>query len=128
MAELPHRPTAVPSHLRESTSAAAPKSTKSQTRRDVKEREDAFASIQSSMSRHRTPVTFDEEGINSSNGRRAEASIALADQSSPKEKKTQIAASYTPPDSTSRSASPILKAHTVDFDGLSWPSKQKNLA
>lgn len=95
----------------------------SQEARDSKERENAFASIQSSMGPRRVPLDFDAgESIGSSLSQdKRPLKISNLEEENARDPRDE-AAPPTPPATHSRSISPFTKNPTVDFDGLSWPS------
>ena len=112
------RPKPIPSYL---TNGSSPLHV-SQEARDRTERESAAAAIRSSMGPHRVPLSLEELNINEEparNDRRAKtAHVEEEDARDPRDGVAPIS-----PPTTSRSISPYTQNPTVDFDGLSWPSK-----
>lgn len=113
MDHQPHspRPKPIPSHLTNGTSSLHT----SQAVRDSKERENAYAAIQSSMGPRKEPI--DLENPQPLSAKRT-ARIANLDEENARDPRDQAPS----PPVTSRSNSPYTKHPTVDFEGLSWPS------
>lgn len=105
------RPKPIPSHL----TNGAPLSHTPREVRDSKERENAYAAIQSSMGPRKEPI--DLENPKPLRSKRT-AKIANLDEENARDPRDQP----TSPPLTSRSNSPYTKNPTVDFEGLSWPS------
>ncbi|KAI9654989.1 MAG: GTP cyclohydrolase 1 [Bathelium mastoideum] len=117
---------ALPSHLTNGTSAHS-----FTEARDQKERQNLYASIRSSNT-SRQPVDLD--GAIEPAARRYAApdtassigsyrpSFESLDEEHARDPRDQ-ATPPTPPPTASRSASPFTHNPTIDFDGLSWPSK-----
>lgn len=89
--------------------------------RDKKEREALFESIRSSNARKRLSIDLNmPDGVQQRNELRPDDLVEPArdprDEASPRGSAN-----------TSRPASPYTLNPTIDFDGLSWPSKQINL-
>ncbi|KAF1954172.1 GTP cyclohydrolase I [Byssothecium circinans] len=122
----PFRPKAIPSHM---TNGPSSPLRLSQEARDRKERDNLYAAIETS-NRGRQPVNFD-----SPNGYFPKAS-ASADMDTKPINNGRIvpnseidvegyneAAVVKTPLATSRAHSPYTQHPTIDFNGLSWPSK-----
>ncbi|GAB7351086.1 hypothetical protein MBLNU459_g1557t2 [Dothideomycetes sp. NU459] len=121
MDNQPHspRPKAIPSHLINGSSPLHV----SQETRDSRERENAFAAIQSSMGPRKTPIDledghyFQHQQSAASDKRHLKLNkLEEADARDPRDEAPRT------PVMTSRSSSPYTQNPTVDFDGLSWPS------
>lgn len=118
----PFRPKAIPSHL---TNGSSPLSTKTEAR-DRKERDSLFAAIQTS-NRGRQAVNF-EEGPNgyprrsTSENHDGRGGQHMIHGEIDVEGFNESAVPKTPL-GTSRAQSPYTQHPTIDFDGLSWPSK-----
>ena len=119
------RPSAIPSHL---TNGSSPLHT-SQQARDTQERENARASIQSSMGTRKVPLDLKDlsllpgqDGQNSQKApdHKVQSRTSNLEKEHARDPRDE-AAPETPP-ITSRSTSPFTHRSTVDFDGLSWPS------
>ncbi|KAJ9639857.1 GTP cyclohydrolase 1 [Coniosporium apollinis] len=127
----PHQPrpkSAVPSHLLNGSSPLNPV----HENRNRKERENLFASIQSSNGPRREPIDLDgpngfysdhkppksEANTNARHG--ARRSIENLDEVHARDPRDEAAPPT--PLATSRPASPFTQYPTIDFDGLSWPS------
>ena len=115
------KPKALPSYL---TNGPSPLHV-SQEVRDNRERQNAFASIKSSMGPKKVPIDLDHEGVRLSSGPHKDpidqASHRLEEEAArdPRDE----ASPPTPPAASTRSTSPYTHNPTVDFDGLSWPSE-----
>jgi GTP cyclohydrolase I len=120
---------AIPSHLTNGPSSPSPLSLSTEAR-DKKERDSLFAAIQSS-NRGRQAVNFD---VANHNGYFPKPSSSNTDQRGAQDRHRMIhseigvdgynddAVARTPL-ATSRAQSPYTQHPTIDFDGLSWPSK-----
>jgi len=116
---LSPRPKPIPSHLTNGTSPLHV----SQEARDARERENAFASIKSSMGPRKTPIDLGDPELSEPSPSQAKRPLKIANLEEenardPRDEPTP----HTPPAAHSRSISPFTKNPTVDFDGLSWPS------
>lgn len=124
----PQKPRALPSYLANGSSPLH----MSQETRDKKERENLYAAIESSSSRGRQPVDLDAPNFYAAH----QPHPTYPKNSFPKHRilPTNLeeehardprdeAISHTPL-AMSRAQSPYTQHPTIDFDGLSWPSKQ----
>ncbi|KAF2202626.1 GTP cyclohydrolase I [Delitschia confertaspora ATCC 74209] len=120
----PFRPKPIPSHL---TNGHSPLAMATEAR-DKKERDSLKAAIESSSTRGRQPINFD-----SPNGHYSRSSAPSTEHRSlhdrPSLIHSEIEEEYfnngAPPTplATSRAQSPYTQHPTIDFDGLSWPSR-----
>lgn len=119
---------AVPSYLSNGSSPLSASHELRTEMRDKKERENLFASIQSS-STHRQPIQLDQPGPHGyfpkprSAPQTGSGPIQAADGLvEERARDSRDEAAHTTP-TVSRPASPFTQHPTIDFDGLSWPSK-----
>lgn len=95
-----------------------------QETRDAHERENAFASIRSSMGPRKEPIDLEgsyfqpQQALSQPKDKRPFrlANLDEVDARDPRDEPPP------PPSTISRSSSPYTANPTIDFDGLSWPS------
>ena len=120
MDNQPHapRPKPIPSHL---INGSSPLTT--QESRDAHERENAFASIKSSMGPRKVPIDLEgnyfQPHAHAHPRDKRPSKLANLEEVDARDPRDEPA--WTP-SATSRCTSPYTQAPTVDFDGLSWPS------
>lgn len=122
----PFRPkNAIPSHLSNGPSPLSPSATET---RDRKERDSLYAAIESSSGRGRQAINFDGPNgyYSPTPNMKAEHRSILKPLNGIGEeyiRDTREDAMPQTPLATSRASSPYTQHPTIDFDGLSWPSK-----
>ena len=117
-ADTPVPKSAVPSHM---MNGGSPLRLTTEAR-DKKERENLFNAIEKS-NRGRQPVNFDDPPVANMKGDSAHNKPHVSSNGEEDaEDYTERAVARTPL-ATSRAHSPYTQHPTIDFDGLSWPSK-----
>lgn len=118
MDHQPHspKPKHLPSHLINGSSPLV-----NQETRDARERESAFASIQSSMGPRKAPIDLEgnyfQPQTHAHPRDKRPSKLANLDEAEARDPRDDWASQQT-----SRASSPYTTAPTIDFDGLSWPS------